>query len=269
MIDLGTGNNNKINWAMNDKQEFIDIVETVFRGARKGRGLVVSPKGGWRRPAALLCVVLAGKGPGVGWEVEQRPCYACNEQEGMGSGHPPAVHLQSSARPALIGCHASSYNMRVSCSLCHASGALLAVPTAWEEGPKSPTVLFLYRICHICALPRHTLMLPSFIAVLTWLCSRRLLHQVPVLSAWLPIGGFGRGCSVAAVVLTGSLTNLTRGHFPHCMIAAQELTATYLYFMFVLTCLQLYLPPLCYISSWFKLTLNVPTPLHLHSRSEF
>ncbi len=56
MIDLGTGNNNKINWAMNDKQEFIDIVEVVYRGARKGRGLVVSPKGvsvgllglGWR-----------------------------------------------------------------------------------------------------------------------------------------------------------------------------------------------------------------------------
>jgi len=45
MVDLGTGNNNKINWAMNDKQEFIDIVETVYRGARKGRGLVVSPKG--------------------------------------------------------------------------------------------------------------------------------------------------------------------------------------------------------------------------------
>jgi len=44
MIDLGTGNNNKINWAMNDKQEMIDIVETVYRGARKGRGLVISPK---------------------------------------------------------------------------------------------------------------------------------------------------------------------------------------------------------------------------------
>ena len=59
MIDLGTGNNNKINWAIEDKQEFIDIVgkifsiyyviviyyvETVYRGARKGRGLVVSPK---------------------------------------------------------------------------------------------------------------------------------------------------------------------------------------------------------------------------------
>ncbi|KAL3142882.1 Thioredoxin-like 4A [Trebouxia sp. C0009 RCD-2024] len=44
MIDLGTGNNNKINWAMNNKQEFIDIVEVVYRGARKGRGLVVSPK---------------------------------------------------------------------------------------------------------------------------------------------------------------------------------------------------------------------------------
>ncbi|KAJ3201944.1 Thioredoxin-like 4A [Clydaea vesicula] len=36
MIDLGTGNNNKINWALEDKGEMIDIVETVFRGARKG-----------------------------------------------------------------------------------------------------------------------------------------------------------------------------------------------------------------------------------------
>jgi DIM1 family U5 snRNP protein len=66
MIDLGTGNNNKINWALDDTQEFIDIVETVYRGARKGkfllakfllkyfsymililflgRGLVISPK---------------------------------------------------------------------------------------------------------------------------------------------------------------------------------------------------------------------------------
>lgn len=44
MIDLGTGNNNKINWAVTDKQEFIDIVEVVYRGARKGRGLVISPK---------------------------------------------------------------------------------------------------------------------------------------------------------------------------------------------------------------------------------
>jgi len=44
MIDLGTGNNNKINFLINDKQEMIDIIETVYRGARKGRGLVVSPK---------------------------------------------------------------------------------------------------------------------------------------------------------------------------------------------------------------------------------
>ena len=44
MIDLGTGNNNKINWALNDNQEMIDIIEVIFRGARKGRGLVVSPK---------------------------------------------------------------------------------------------------------------------------------------------------------------------------------------------------------------------------------
>ena len=44
MIDLGTGNNNKINWAFYDKQEMIDMIENVYRGARKGRGLVISPK---------------------------------------------------------------------------------------------------------------------------------------------------------------------------------------------------------------------------------
>jgi len=44
MIDLGTGNNNKITWALSEKQEMIDIIEVVYRGARKGRGLVVSPK---------------------------------------------------------------------------------------------------------------------------------------------------------------------------------------------------------------------------------
>ncbi|KAL6924795.1 hypothetical protein FSHL1_002044 [Fusarium sambucinum] len=44
MIDLGTGDNNKIKWVLEDKQELIDIFETVYRGAKKGRGLVVSPK---------------------------------------------------------------------------------------------------------------------------------------------------------------------------------------------------------------------------------
>jgi len=44
MIDLGTGNNNYINWAMKNKQEVIDIMEEVYKGARKGRGLVISPK---------------------------------------------------------------------------------------------------------------------------------------------------------------------------------------------------------------------------------
>ena len=36
MIDLGTGNNNKINWPLNDKQEMIDILEAIYRGACKG-----------------------------------------------------------------------------------------------------------------------------------------------------------------------------------------------------------------------------------------
>ncbi|KAI3547590.1 thioredoxin-like protein 4A [Colletotrichum filicis] len=44
MVDFGTGNNNKLNWVLEDKQELIDIIETVYRGAKKGRGLVVSPK---------------------------------------------------------------------------------------------------------------------------------------------------------------------------------------------------------------------------------
>lgn len=44
MIDLGTGNNNEINWALRDKQEFIYIGETVYHGARKGHGLVIAPK---------------------------------------------------------------------------------------------------------------------------------------------------------------------------------------------------------------------------------
>ena len=48
MCDFGTGNNNKLNWVLEDKQELIDIVETIYRGAKKGRGLVVSPKGQYR-----------------------------------------------------------------------------------------------------------------------------------------------------------------------------------------------------------------------------
>ncbi|PMD64596.1 4A/4B type thioredoxin-like protein [Hyaloscypha bicolor E] len=44
MCDFGTGNNNKLNWVLGDKQELIDIIETIYRGAKKGRGLVVSPK---------------------------------------------------------------------------------------------------------------------------------------------------------------------------------------------------------------------------------
>jgi U5 snRNP protein, DIM1 family len=33
-----------VNWPVDDPQEMIDIVETVYRGARKGRGLVIAPK---------------------------------------------------------------------------------------------------------------------------------------------------------------------------------------------------------------------------------
>lgn len=54
MCDFGTGNNNKLNWVLEDKQEMIDILETVYKGAKKGRGLVVSPKGKFEPPFARM-----------------------------------------------------------------------------------------------------------------------------------------------------------------------------------------------------------------------
>ena len=43
-VDFGTGNNNKLNFEIHNKQDLVDILETVYRGAKKGVGLVVSPK---------------------------------------------------------------------------------------------------------------------------------------------------------------------------------------------------------------------------------
>ena len=43
-VDFSTGDNNKMTWPIEDKQEMIDIIEVVYKGAKKGRGLVVSPK---------------------------------------------------------------------------------------------------------------------------------------------------------------------------------------------------------------------------------
>ncbi|KAH8084940.1 mitosis protein DIM1 [Aureococcus anophagefferens] len=51
MIDLGTGNNNKINWALTNSQELIDLIERRT-AARKGRGLVVSPNYSTKRGPA-------------------------------------------------------------------------------------------------------------------------------------------------------------------------------------------------------------------------
>jgi DIM1 family U5 snRNP protein len=44
MVDFGTGNNNKLTWPLSTKQEMIDIIEVVYRGAKKGRGLVQAPR---------------------------------------------------------------------------------------------------------------------------------------------------------------------------------------------------------------------------------
>jgi hypothetical protein len=40
-------------------QKLIDIIETVYRGASKGRGLVVSPKGEYPLSGPLFCTVAA------------------------------------------------------------------------------------------------------------------------------------------------------------------------------------------------------------------
>ena len=44
MIDLGTGNHNKVNWVLENKQELVDIIETIYRGAIKGKRLVIATK---------------------------------------------------------------------------------------------------------------------------------------------------------------------------------------------------------------------------------
>jgi DIM1 family U5 snRNP protein len=43
-VDTATGNNNKVTWAFDEKQDLIDIIEVVYREARKGRGLAVAPR---------------------------------------------------------------------------------------------------------------------------------------------------------------------------------------------------------------------------------
>lgn len=69
MIDLGTGNNNKINWAMTEEQEFIDIVEVsfppspvpTFAGCRARANLFSSASCAMR-----FCLLPSGLGMG-GW----------------------------------------------------------------------------------------------------------------------------------------------------------------------------------------------------------
>lgn len=44
MVDMGTGNNNKITFPITNSHDLIDIIEVAYRGARKGRGLVNAPR---------------------------------------------------------------------------------------------------------------------------------------------------------------------------------------------------------------------------------
>lgn len=44
LIDTHTGNNNKVTFDLGTTQDYIDIIETVYVGAKKGKGIVISPK---------------------------------------------------------------------------------------------------------------------------------------------------------------------------------------------------------------------------------
>ena len=44
MCDFGTGNNNKINWVLDNVEDLVMIVDAIYRGAKKGRGLVTITK---------------------------------------------------------------------------------------------------------------------------------------------------------------------------------------------------------------------------------
>ncbi|VEN61591.1 unnamed protein product [Callosobruchus maculatus] len=44
MIDSGNGNNQDINWPLEDKQKMISIFETVYDEAKKGKDVVVLPQ---------------------------------------------------------------------------------------------------------------------------------------------------------------------------------------------------------------------------------
>lgn len=44
MCDFGTGNNNKMNFVERNRQDVVNILEAVYRGATKGKGQVNSPK---------------------------------------------------------------------------------------------------------------------------------------------------------------------------------------------------------------------------------
>lgn len=43
MCDFGTGNNNKLNFHLPNKQDLVDIVERIYEAAAKGRGLATLP----------------------------------------------------------------------------------------------------------------------------------------------------------------------------------------------------------------------------------
>ena len=43
LVDLHTGDNNKISFLIGDKQQLIDIIECVYLAARKGKGLAETP----------------------------------------------------------------------------------------------------------------------------------------------------------------------------------------------------------------------------------
>ena len=93
MCDFGTGNNNKLNWVLEDKQELIDIVSTPVmgrggEGTGGGMGMLIFVGGGRR-----LKRFIRGRGKEGGWWLVRKTIV-----QGIGTSRQAAERLVEGLR---------------------------------------------------------------------------------------------------------------------------------------------------------------------------
>ena len=87
MIDLGTGNNNKINWPISNKQEMIDIIETIYRGAKRTVGWSSRPKTTPRSTSTERWLAVLAKGCNDLQHVAREAVAGCNQPRAHARTH--------------------------------------------------------------------------------------------------------------------------------------------------------------------------------------